>query len=125
VAKNHSFLIAEEAELHAIFDYLNPLVSAYKANITYITIREKIIAAFEQHKQKVIEVLGKAPGLIHISFDGWRSRNQYALYGICYFFRDKNNKPCKIMLGLPEVSARHTGPNIAAEILDVIELYQI
>ncbi|KAG7403263.1 putative AC9 transposase [Fusarium oxysporum f. sp. rapae] len=125
VAKNHSFSIAEEAELHAIFDYLNPSVSARKANITHTTVREKIVAAFEQHKQKVIEVLGKAPGLIHISFDGWRSGNRYALYGICCFFRDENNKPCKITLGLPEVSARHTGPNIAAEILDVIESYQI
>ncbi|KAM5529069.1 hAT family dimerization domain protein [Fusarium oxysporum f. sp. phaseoli] len=64
VAKNHSFSIAEEAELHAIFDYLNPSVSARKANITHTTVREKIVAAFEQHKQKVIEVLGKAPGLI-------------------------------------------------------------
>ncbi|KAK2469374.1 hypothetical protein H9L39_19091 [Fusarium oxysporum f. sp. albedinis] len=125
VAKNHSFSIAEEAELHAIFDYLNPSVSARKANITHTTVREKIVAAFEQHKQKVIEVLGKAPGLIHISFDGWRSGNRYALYGICCFFRDENNKPCKITLGLPEFSARHTGPNIAAEILDVIESYQI
>ncbi|KAG7414965.1 hypothetical protein Forpi1262_v016895 [Fusarium oxysporum f. sp. raphani] len=125
VAKNHSFSIAEEAELHAVFDYLNPSVSARKANITHTTVREKIVAAFEQHKQKVIEVLGKAPGLIHISFDGWRSGNRYALYGICCFFRDENNKPCKITLGLPEVSARHTGPNIAAEILDVIESYQI
>ena len=47
VAKNHSFSIAEEAELHAIFDYLNPSVSARKANITHTTVREKIVAAFE------------------------------------------------------------------------------
>jgi hypothetical protein len=44
VAKNHSFSIAEEAELHAIFDYLNPSVSARKANITHTTVREKIVA---------------------------------------------------------------------------------
>ncbi|KAG6979451.1 hypothetical protein FOFC_17288 [Fusarium oxysporum] len=89
------------------------------------TSEKNIVAAFEQHKQKVIEVLGEAPGLIHISFDGWRSGNRYALYGVCCFFRDENNKPCKITLGLPVVSARHTGPNIATEILDVIESYQI
>lgn len=125
MTKNHSFSIVEEAEFHATFDYLNPSVSARKANITHTTLREKIIAAFEQHKQKVIEALGKAPGLINISFDGWRSGNRYTLYGICCFFRDENNKPCKITLGLPEVSARHTEPNIAAEILDIIESYQI
>ncbi|KAJ6436908.1 P-loop containing nucleoside triphosphate hydrolase protein [Purpureocillium lavendulum] len=125
VARNHSFSIAEEAELQAIFDYLNPSVSARKANVTHTTVRDKIVAAFEQHKQQVMEVLRKAPGLIHMSFDGWRSGNRHALYGICCFFRDECNKPCKITLGLPEVSARHTGPNIAAEILDVIESYQI
>lgn len=125
VAKNHSFSISEEAELQAIFDYLNPSVSARKANVTHTTVREKIVAAFEQHKQTVIDVLCKAPGLIHMSFDGWRSGNRHALYGICCFYRDENNMPCKITLGLPEVSAKHTGPNIAAEILDVIESYQI
>jgi hypothetical protein len=125
VAKNHSFSISEEAELQAIFDYLNPSVSARKANITHTTVREKIVAAFEQHKQKVIDVLCKAPGLIHMSFDGWRSGNRHALYGICCFYRDENSKPCKITLGLPEISAKHTGPNIAAEILDVIKSYQI
>ncbi|EXU94994.1 hypothetical protein X797_011930, partial [Metarhizium robertsii] len=96
-----------------------------KANITHTTVREKIVAAFEQHKQTAIDVLRKAPGLIHMSFDGWRSGNRHALYGICCFYRDENNKPCKLTLGLPEISAKHTGPNIAAEILDVIESYQI
>lgn len=125
MAKNHPFSIAEEAELQSIFDYLNPSASARKANITHTTVREKIIAAFEQHKQTVVDVLRKAPGLIHMSFDGWRSGNRHALYGICCFYRDEGNKPCKITLGLPEVSTKHTGPNIAAEILDVIDSYQI
>lgn len=70
VAKNHAFSIAEEAELQSIFDYLNPSVSAREANITHTTAREKIIAAFEQHKQTVVDVLRKAPGLIHMSFYG-------------------------------------------------------
>ncbi|KAJ3454556.1 hypothetical protein MRS44_013156 [Fusarium solani] len=66
-----------------------------------VLVREKIVATFEQHKQKVIEALSKAPGLVHMSFDGWRSGNRYALY------------------------APGTLPNIAAEILDIIESYQI
>ncbi|ENH63533.1 hypothetical protein FOC1_g10000098, partial [Fusarium oxysporum f. sp. cubense race 1] len=100
VARNHSFSIAEENELREIFDYLNPSVSVRDANLTHTTIKEKATSAFKQHKQKVVEVLRKAPGLIHISFDGWRSGNRHALYGVCW-------------------------TNIAAEILDVIEAYQI
>ncbi|KAL9572117.1 hypothetical protein ACKAV7_003834 [Fusarium commune] len=110
VARNHSFSIAEENELREIFDYLNPSVSVRDANLTHTTIKEKATSAFKQHKQKVVEVLRKAPGLIHISFDGWR---------------DENNKPCKVTIGVPELSVSHTGTNIAAEILDVIEAYQI
>ncbi|KAF6528009.1 hypothetical protein HZS61_008311 [Fusarium oxysporum f. sp. conglutinans] len=110
VARNHSFSIAEENELREIFDYLNPSVSVRDANLTHTTIKEKATSAFKQHKQKVVEVLRKAPGLIHISFDGWR---------------DENNKPCKVTIGVPELSVSHTGTNIAVEILDVIEAYQI
>ncbi|KAM4068002.1 restless-like transposase [Hirsutella rhossiliensis] len=125
VAKNHSFSTAEETDLHAIFEYLNPSVSGRNANMTHTTARKKIMVAFEEHRHKVIDVLRKAPGLIHISFDGWRSGNRHALYNIYCFFRTEDNKPCKITIGVPEVSARHTGPNIVAEILDVIESYQI
>jgi hypothetical protein len=44
---------------------------------------------------------------------------------VCCFFRDENNKPCKATIGVPELGASHTGTSIAAEILDVIEAYQI
>jgi hypothetical protein len=104
---------------------LNPSVSVRDANLTHTTIKDKVASAFKQHKQKVVEVLREAPAVIHISFDGWRSGNRHALYGVCCFFRDENNKPCKATIGVPELSASHTGTNIAAEILDVIEAYQI
>ncbi|OWT42335.1 hypothetical protein VFPPC_18524 [Pochonia chlamydosporia 170] len=42
--------------LQAILDYLNPSVSAGKANITHTTVRGKIVAALELHKQSVIHV---------------------------------------------------------------------
>lgn len=125
VARNHPFSIAEEVELREIFQYLNPSVALRSANLTHTTIKEKVAVAFEQHKHKIIEVLRKAPGLIHISFDGWRSGNRHALYGVCCFFRDENNRPCKATIGVPELGVSHRGSNIAAEILDVIEAYGI
>jgi hypothetical protein len=78
-----------------------------------------------KHKEKVAEVLQRDPGLVHISFEGWRSRNRHALFGITAFFRDENDKPCKLVLGLPEVSERHHGCNIGGEILDIICDYKI
>lgn len=47
------------------------------------------------------------------------------MYGIACFFRDENDKPCKIAIGVPETSARHSGANIAAQVLEVIDEYGI
>ncbi|KAG7410120.1 putative AC9 transposase [Fusarium oxysporum f. sp. raphani] len=41
------------------------------------------------------------------------------------FFQDEKNKPRKIVLGVPEVSTRHSGTNIAAEVLEIIDSYGI
>lgn len=70
-------------------------------------------------------VLKAAPGLLHISFDGWRSRNRHALYGVACFFRGEHGKAQKLTLGIPELTVRHFGTNIGDEILEIIESYEI
>ena len=70
-------------------------------------------------------ILEKAPGLIYIAFDGWQSRNWHALFSITYSFLDCYFKPQKLVLGLPEIQSRHSGENIAAEIIEIIESYRI
>ncbi|EXK75729.1 hypothetical protein FOQG_19506 [Fusarium oxysporum f. sp. raphani 54005] len=79
----------------------------------------KIIQEYDRHRQKVIEVLRNSHGTLHISFDGWTSRNKLALYGIACFFRDEKNRPCKIMIEVPEAH-RHFGSTIGGEVLDVL-----
>lgn len=125
VEANLSFETAEHDKLRKIFAYLNPCVKLCDANLSATSIRRKIVASYEQHKTKVMEVLQSSPGLIHVSFDGWRSGNRHALYGIMCFFQDEKNNPCKIVLGVPEVSTRHSGTNIAAEVLEIIDSYGI
>jgi hypothetical protein len=110
---------AENPILQEIFDYLNPSVSIQRANLTARAVRYKIIQEYDRHRQKVIEVLRNSPGALHISFDGWTSRNKLALYGIACFFRDEKNRPCKIMIGVPEAH-RHFGSTIGGEVLDVL-----
>ncbi|RKK15430.1 hypothetical protein BFJ67_g17957, partial [Fusarium oxysporum f. sp. cepae] len=89
------------------------------ANLSARAVRYKIIQEYNRHKQTVIEVLRNSPGALHISFDGWTSRNKLALYGIACFFRDEKNRPCKIMIGVPEAH-RHFGSTIGGEVLDVL-----
>jgi hypothetical protein len=125
IEENHSFSVCEQVRLRRIFEYLNPLVKITGANITRTTIRHKVLAAYETHKDKVIAMLKQSCGLIHISFDGWKSGNRHSLYGITCFFRDENSQPRKLVLGVPELRTRHSGHNIAAEILDVLDAYGI
>ncbi|KAI8396539.1 hypothetical protein FOFC_21087 [Fusarium oxysporum] len=119
VSNNQSLSFAENPILQEIFDYLNPSVSIQRANLTARAVRYKIIQEYDRHRQKVIEVLRDSPGALHISFDGWTSRNKLALYGIACFFRDEKNRPCKIMIGVPEAH-RHFGSTIGGEVLDVL-----
>ncbi|KID81274.1 restless-like transposase [Metarhizium guizhouense ARSEF 977] len=125
IEENHSFSVCEQGRLRRIFEYLNPLVKITDANITRSTIRRKVLSAYETHKNKVAEVLRQSSGLIHVSFDGWKSGNRHNLYGIACFFRDENSQPRKLVLGVPELRTRHFGHNIAAEILDVLDAYGI
>ena len=114
-----SFSFTENPILREIFDYLSPSVSIQHANLSARALRYKIIQEYNRHKQKVIEVLRNSPGLLHISFDGWTSRNKLALYGIACFFRDEKDRLCKIMIGVPEAH-RHFGSTIGGEVLDVL-----
>ncbi|KAF5576969.1 restless-like transposase [Fusarium pseudocircinatum] len=125
VKSNLPFLTVEDEDLRAIFDYLSPSVSIRGGHLSADTLRTKIIAEYQRHRHTVIDVLRQSPGLIHISFDGWTSGNRHALYGIACFFRDEHNKPCKIVLGVPEVTIRHNGSNIATQVLDIWTAYQI
>jgi hypothetical protein len=125
VESNLSFREPENKRLRAIFEYLNPFVASADAHVGHDTVRKRAIAEFEKHKGKVIEVLRNAPGLIHISFDGWRSRNKHALYGVACFFRNEDGKARKLILGVPELTVRHFGANIGHEIVEILESYEI
>ena len=64
-------------------------------------------------------------GQIHVAFDGWRSRNRHALYVIVCFYVGHGGVPCKLVLGLPELKIAQSGDNIAAQILEILDSYEI
>ncbi|KAG6989603.1 putative AC9 transposase [Fusarium oxysporum f. sp. conglutinans] len=125
VNTNRSFTTAKDADLRAIFEYLNPSVSNTEAHISDVTVRAIAEREFNANKSAVRETLRKSPGQIHIQFDGWRSGNRHALYGVTCIFRDLDNRPRKCVLGLPELLGRHTGENIAEQILDIVREFEI
>ncbi|EXU94519.1 hypothetical protein X797_012410, partial [Metarhizium robertsii] len=102
VEGNLSFREPENKRLRTIFEYLNPLVASTDGPL-----------------------LRNAPGLVHVSFDGWRSRNKHALYGVASFFRGEDGQARKLILGVPELTVRHFGANIGHEIIEILESYEI
>ncbi|KAJ0136861.1 putative Cell division control protein 2 [Fusarium oxysporum f. sp. albedinis] len=125
VNSNQSFSIVNDQGLRDIFNYLNPSVEITKANITDVTVRAIAEREFTNNMERVKDALRKSPGQIHIQYDGWKSGNRHALYGITCVFRDSNNRPQKCVLGLPELTERYTGENIAGQINEIIREYEI
>ncbi|RYC78863.1 hypothetical protein BFJ63_vAg18262, partial [Fusarium oxysporum f. sp. narcissi] len=72
---NLSFRVPEHKGLQKVFQYLNPLVHETSANLTYETVRARIIDEFNTYKSRVIHTLSRSPSQVHIAFDGWASRN--------------------------------------------------
>ncbi|KEY73851.1 hypothetical protein S7711_10131 [Stachybotrys chartarum IBT 7711] len=125
VDANISFRQPEHCRLRRIFEYLNPSVAATNAHISHNTVRKRIVDLHLRHKAHIIDYLRKVPGQVHIAFDGWHSRNRHALYGIVCFYIDNNGAPSKLVLGLPELKISHSGENIATQILEILESYEI
>jgi hypothetical protein len=125
VESNLSFREPENKRLRAIFEYFSHFIVSTDAHIGHDTVRKRAVAEFEKHKGKVIDVLRNAPGLIHISFDGWRWRNKHALYCVACFFRNEDGKARKLILGVSELTVRHFGANIGEEIIEMPESYEI
>ncbi|KAF6527713.1 hypothetical protein HZS61_008015 [Fusarium oxysporum f. sp. conglutinans] len=125
INSNSSFRQSEDPYLRAAFEYLNPLVNTTEAHITHNTVRRRILQVYEENKAEIKRVLATAPGLLHIAFDGWRSNNRHALYGICCYFLNTLGQPGKLVLGLPELVDRHSGDNIATHVVEVLRSYGI
>lgn len=124
VDSNLPFAAAHNQRLRRIFEYLNPSVRTQDAHLVASTIKIRAVSQFQQHKQAVIDVLRKSPGLIHLAFDGWRAPNRLSMYGVACFFRNEDNRPSKIILGIPEIG-RHLGVVIADHVQAILDEFEI
>jgi hypothetical protein len=123
---NLSFRMPKHDGLQKIFLYLNPVVEETSANLTHATIRTRIIDEFHTYKAHVIDTLLRSPGLVHIAFDGWTSRNRHAFFSINAFFLDEDTfQPRKVLLGLPTMTIDHTGKNICGAVTDVLNEFEL
>ncbi|KAF5236049.1 hypothetical protein FANTH_11424 [Fusarium anthophilum] len=123
---NLSFRVPEYKGLQKVFQYLNPLVHETSANLTHETVRARIIDEFNKYKSRVIHTLSRSPSQVHSAFDGWASRNRHSFFSVNAFFLDEDTfQPRKIVLGLPNVAIAHTGENISAAVMEVLDDFEL
>jgi hypothetical protein len=115
---NLPFRIIESERLRRLIEFVNPM---YKGKIpSAAVLRSRLRSIYEGAKGAVTEHLKTARGKVHITFDGWTSRNQLSLLGVNCFFVDQQWQHRRLLLALPPVCGRHTGDNLANEVADVL-----
>lgn len=116
--ENLPFRIIESNSFQNIVLHLNP---AFKGRIpSAMVLRDRLNNLYKQAQGPVTELLKTARGRIHVTFDGWTSRNRLSLLGINVFFIDVDWSHRKLLLGLPSVQGRHTGENLADEVASML-----
>lgn len=89
------------------------------------TLASLLIKEYHKAVVPVRELLCTARGMIHLTFDGWTSRQNSSFLGIHAYFIDNHWKRWKIMLGMPPLIKRHTGEDLADEVSSIIEYFGI
>jgi hypothetical protein len=87
--------------------------------------RQWVYTEFAMHKEEVREILKNAASCIHLSFDLWTSLQRKAINGVVASFVDDSRKCQTAMLAFKEMTDCDDGKAIAANILAVINDYDL
>jgi hypothetical protein len=88
-------------------------------------VKDFIINKFNTRRQKIINYLNQIEGKFSLTTDMWTSINRDAYLGITIHYVDSNWCLCNFLLDIIPFNVRHTGENIAQEIIRVLDEFQI
>jgi hypothetical protein len=111
--------------LNTIFNYLYPSIQVSEASLSHQTIHRLVVKQFSKDFHTVKKALEEAIGKIHIAFDGARSNNRHAFFGVTAMYLDEGYMMRKITLGIHDPIYQHTGGNITAELINILEAFEI
>lgn len=122
-ANNLPFRIVETIGFKRLLCFLCPMIRGRIPSAK--TLRQRLDDVYKRNQGIVTEHLKTARSKIHISFDGWTSRNHLSFLGIHASFIDKEWNHRKLLLGMPRVSERHTGTNLAKHVTNILRGWDI
>jgi zinc finger BED domain-containing protein 1 (E3 SUMO-protein ligase ZBED1) len=84
-----------------------------------------IIDTFTDQRKEIIKKLRKVPGQFSLTSDIWTSVNREAFLGLTVHYIDSDWNLCNFLLDIIPFANKHTGANIAKEIMRVLEEFNI
>lgn len=122
--ENIPFKKLQSPYFQRIFKHTHPLMQNSVIPSEKVA-RQWINNEFQLHKAEVQEKLKSAASRIHLSFDLWTSQRCKAINGVVANFLDCQGKCQTALLAFKEMADRHNGEAIAANVLAVINDYDL
>ncbi len=121
---NHPFSIINSERFRRLLQYNNPWLELKQIPCAN-TLVNLLQVEYNNALGPVTELLQSAKHKIHFIFDGWTSKWNRSFLGINAYFVDRDWKQWKVLLGLPPITRRHTGKDIADEVAEILAHYSI
>jgi hypothetical protein len=120
IRTQQSFSVVEAESFRALISQLNPYAIQYVPK-SGDTVRAHAKALFEHARVLLKERLSNARSEIHYSFDLWTSPNCKAMMAVIGHWTAEDYSLKTVLLGIREIHGRHTGNNIGAVLMELIE----
>jgi hypothetical protein len=105
---------------------MNPRIEDLVPRCCHRTVTNWINAEFLERKASIVRSIANAKGKVTISFNGWKANNDVLdlLEVVVHYLRD-DYKVHNVVLAMRDTLSSHTGANIADQLFDVLNDYQI
>ena len=117
---------ASQPEHYRLLTFYNPRIEELVPVDNHATPRAWIMKAYSSAKECIVESLAKATSRITISSDNWKANNDILdLLGVVAHYIDDNYNLQTVVLGLRDSMGSHTGANIAEQLSEVLQDFDI
>jgi len=89
------------------------------------TIQSWILEQFHRSQQSLTRLFRQSRSKVHFTFDMWTSPNYRAFLGVVANWLDSDYELQSTVIGMRRFYRRHTGDNLAACFLEIIDPYTI
>ena len=119
-----SFRCVQVHDLRLFIEYINPAANLSLPN-SGATIKSHVLQLFVEGQRRISYILSCAVTDIHISCDVWTATNNLPALAIVAHFADEKLKRQDLLLALQGIQGQHTGENLAAMIIKVLDNFKI